>query len=289
MVQRSGRVLLNYMVSIMLSKLKSFCAFVGVLAGLWAAGDGLVWSQVAAAPGKETFASSCANCHGLDGRGGERAPDIAERPRVQQLSDVQLSKIIRDGIQGTGMPAFHSLDSATVKALVSYLRTLQGAKTVVRLPGDPGRGEAIFAGKAGCSGCHMIAGKGGFISSDLSGYARTRTVEQVRRDITNPAPSSGHQGRVATATVHSGEKYTGRVRNEDNFSVQLQTLDGAFHFLAKSDLEGFEYSSQPLMPSDYGATLSASELNDLVSYLMRVAGADGTNQSKASDKDVPEE
>jgi hypothetical protein len=48
-------------------------------------------------------------------------------------------------------------------------------------------------------------------------------------------------------------------------------LDGRFYFVDKSDLAGLEFGSQLLMPSDYGSTLSSEELNDLVSYLMRVA------------------
>jgi len=48
-----------------------------------------------------------------------------------------------------------------------------------------------------------------------------------------------------------------------HFSLQLQTLDGTFHFVAKSDLEGLEYSSQ-LMSSDYGSTRSPNELDDVV-------------------------
>jgi putative heme-binding domain-containing protein len=226
----------------------------------------------ALALGNQTFASTCANCHGLDGRGGEHAPDIAERPRVQQLSDSELFKIIENGIPGGGMPAFHSLESSTIKAVVTYLRTLQGTRKPVKLPGDAARGETIFLGKAGCSGCHMVTGKGGFIASDLSAYARAHAAEQIRNEITTPTNNAPH-ARMATATLRSGEKYTGRVRNEDNFSVQLQTLDGVFHFLVKSEIEDLAYSSQPLMPSNFGSTLSPDELNDVVAYLLSVADA----------------
>lgn len=239
------------------------------------------------AAGKQTFSSTCANCHGLDGRGGERAPDIAERPRVQQLSDDQLFKIIENGIPETGMPAFRSLPSPAIKAVVVYLRTLQGARWAVNLPGDPAHGETIFTGKAECSGCHMVAGKGGFIASDLSDYARAHTVEQIRKEITSP-PNSDHRARMVTATARSGEKYTGRIRNEDNFSLQLQALDGIFHFLAKSEIAELEYSAQPLMPSDYGSTLSPDELNDVVSFLMRAASTN-TTQSETAEKKSPEE
>jgi cytochrome c oxidase cbb3-type subunit 3 len=227
--------------------------------------------------GKQTFTATCAGCHGLDGRGGERAPNIAERASVQRLSDAQLSHIIENGVPGTGMPPSHALSISDVKAVVTYLRTLQGGKSPLKLPGDPNRGEALFSGKAGCSGCHMVAGRGGFIASDLSAYAGTHTVEQMQNAISSPTLSGDRQVRLVTATLRSGEKVAGRIRNEDNFSVQLQTLDGAFRSLARSELERLEYDSQPLMPSDYSSTLSASELNDLISYLMRVAGGPGTD------------
>jgi len=267
-----------------------------VMAALWAASCFVASPQTpqqspsrkntrpASTRGKQTFASTCANCHGLDGRGGERAPNIAENQKVQRLSDAQIEHIIVNGLPGTAMPAFHSLESSDVKAVVIYLRTLQGTKQTVKLPGDPVRGEATFFGKAGCSSCHMIAGKGGFIASDLSGYARTHAVEQIRSAITTPPPASDRQSRLVTATIRGGEKVVGRIRNEDNFSLQLQTEDGTFHFITKSDLVGLEYSSQALMPSDYGSTLAADELNDVVSYLMKVANISGAEIPKKVDE-----
>jgi cytochrome c oxidase cbb3-type subunit 3 len=251
-----------------------------VLAALWAANGPPARAAQARGPspanvkpvsarGKQTFASTCANCHGLDGRGAERAPNIAENPKVQKFSDAQIAHIIENGIPGTGMPAFRSLETSDVKAVVAYLRALQGAKQPLKLPGDPVRGETLFSGKAGCSSCHMAAGKGGFIASDLSSYARTHAVEQILSAITTPA--NDRQARLATAHPRSGGNIVGRVRNEDNFSVQLQTLDGAVLSLAKSELDGLEYNSQPIMPSDYASTLSAGELNDVASYLMNIA------------------
>lgn len=261
---------------------------VAALAALWVAGPFVAASQNAAHDvrqrssdsatprGKRTFASTCASCHGLDGKGSERAPNIAENPKVQRLSGSQIFRIIENGIPGTGMPAFHSLESAQIKAVVLYLRTLQGKTKAARLPGDPERGKAIFTGGAGCSGCHMIAGQGGFIASDLSAYGQIHEVDEIRNAIVKPTPGGDRQVRVVTATTRGGKKYSGRVRNEDNFSLQLQGLDGAFYFLSKSDLDSLEYNSQTLMPSDYGATLNLNELDDVVSYLIGVANATTT-------------
>jgi cytochrome c oxidase cbb3-type subunit III len=256
-----------------------------VLAVFLAASSLVVWSQGAqqslpqkgiksvSSGGKQAFASTCAECHGLDGKGSERAPNIADRQTVQRLSDAQIFQIIENGIPGTGMPAFHSLSNSQIKTLVSYLRTLQGREKTTSLPGDPTRGKTIFFGKAGCSGCHMVAGEGGFIASDLSAYAGVHSVKQIRDDITKPADSQNGRVRLVTTTLHGGEKYVGRVRDEDNFSLQLETLDGAFHFMSKSDIEKLEYDSKPLMPSDYSSRLEPGELDDIVSYLMSLAGA----------------
>lgn len=190
---------------------------------------------------------------------------------MRLLSDSQMFGIIENGIPGTGMPAFHALEHSQIQAVVTYLRSLQGTKKTIKLPGDPERGQTTFFGKAGCSGCHMVAGQGGFIASDLSGYTRTHGADEVRAAVTTPTASGDRQGRLVTATIRGGQKYVGRVRNEDNFSLQMQALDGTFHLLSKSDLEGLEYDSHTLMPSDYASTLSHVELDDVVSYLMRVA------------------
>jgi cytochrome c oxidase cbb3-type subunit 3 len=284
----------------MLSSSKSFYALLPVLAALCAAAGSLASSQTpqqglrqkdskfVSTPGKQTFASTCASCHGLDGRGGERAPNIADNPNAQRLSDSQIAHIIEAGIPGTGMPAFHSLASSNIKAVVTYLRTLQGTKKPSKLPGDPERGETIFFGKAGCSSCHLVAGKGGFIASDLSGYAGTHNLEETRSAIISPAPSADRPARLVTAIMRSGEKYAGRIRNEDNFSLQLQAMDGTFYFVTKSDLEDLEYDSQTLMPSDYASTLSRNELNDVVSFLMRVADA-SASQSQTPKKEFEDE
>ncbi|MGB6405729.1 MAG: hypothetical protein WBF26_23035, partial [Candidatus Sulfotelmatobacter sp.] len=99
-----------------------------------------------------------------------------------------------------------------------------------------------------------------------------------------PAPATDRQARLVTATTRGCEKVVGRIRNEDNFSLQLQTLDGAFYFVTKSELESLEYNSQTLMPSDYGSTLTADELNDVVSYLMKVANVNGSRTAKKTDE-----
>jgi cytochrome c oxidase cbb3-type subunit III len=225
--------------------------------------------------GRQLFESQCAGCHGLDGRGGERAPSIATGPRVQRRTDTELLQIVHDGIPAAGMPAFSTLDGAAGKSLIGYLRLLQGQAGAVKLPGEAGNGKAMFFGKGQCSQCHMVSGAGGFIASELTILASTRSVEEMREAITKPS-NTGRQGALVRVTTREGQKYSGVLRNQDNFSLQVQSVDGAFHFFLKPEVETFERQPEPLMPSDYGSRLSSGELNDLISFLIVSA-----NENKA--------
>jgi cytochrome c oxidase cbb3-type subunit III len=235
--------------------------------------------------GRQLLASNCGACHGIDGKGSERAPNIADSAHIRHLSDAQLAHVIGEGIPGTGMPAFHSLSNSRIRELIAYLRSLEGRQQNVKLPGNPQKGEAIFFGQAGCSSCHMIVGRGGFIASDLTDYARTHSTEQIRAAILDSSSGDKGQVRLATATVRNGEKIVGRLRNEDNFSLQLQGIDGTFHFIMKSELEKLDYGAQPLMPTNLGSSLTASELNDLISYLLSAAG-NTDPQKRANENDM---
>jgi cytochrome c oxidase cbb3-type subunit III len=228
--------------------------------------------------GARLFPANCGSCHGLDGRGGERAPDIAGRREIQKLSDGALAKIIRDGITGTGMPPFRALGNVKIQALVRHLRTLQGETLESSLPGSAARGKSLFFGKAGCAECHMVNGSGGFIASDLSAYGRAKAVAQIRSAIVNPLETSQERGRIVVVTTNDGQTFTGIARNEDNFSLQLQTKDGGFHFFEKSSLRALEHRAESLMPSDYAIRLSTQEVDDVISYLMSVARSTQPNK-----------
>src|SRR5580692_7912133 len=187
-------------------------------------------------PGAAIFAANCAGCHGADGRGGEHAPNIATAPEVQHLMDRELAGIIRNGISGAGMPAFSSLKQQEVADVVAWLRILQGRGDIVKLPGDPKQGEALFFGKAQCSDCHMVNGKGGFIGSDLSFYGAEAKPDQMRAIILDPEKNLPADKKATTVVTLKGQKITGMLRINDNFSLSLQTLDGSFHFLPKAQL-----------------------------------------------------
>jgi cytochrome c oxidase cbb3-type subunit III len=224
----------------------------------------------------------------LDGRGGDKGPNISGSANVRRLSDARVLAIISEGISGTGMPAFHSLGQQQNRAIVSYLRVLQGNVEARKPPGDGRRGREIFFGKGECSSCHAIAGQGGFLGRDLTSYGSALSAKAIRDEIVKPDRIEPAGYRSAALTTHDGNRLEGVVRNEDNFSVQFQTKNGDLHFFQKSDLRTVEHLGQSLMPANYGEKLSTAELNDLVSYLMNTGPAATTEQTLPKSEDSTE-
>ena len=136
----------------------------------------------------------------------------------------------------------------------------------------------------------MAAGAGGFISADLSAFGRTRSADEIREAITKPSNVNRLGGKMLVKT-RDGQEYSGVMRNEDNFSLQLQSSDGEFHLFQKSELASFAREQESLMPADYGSTLNPGELNDLISFLMFAAHdakAEAASSKKSKDDDEEE-
>ncbi len=241
--------------------------------------------------GKKLFDSNCAGCHGLDARGGEHAPNIATNPELERMSDKQLFRIVHDGAASGTMPAFGGvLSDDQIKVVGAYLRSLQGRTggEHTALPGDPAAGKSLFFGKATCSKCHSIvdsgAGSGGFLASDLTDYAASREPAEIVRAITQPHDNLNPRARTAVIVTHDGQKLTGFIRNQDNFSIQFQSLDGTFHMLERAGLASVTYDPLSLMPAEYGQRLTCAELNNLVSFLMRTAAVDQASSRQRKEK-----
>ncbi|HTW32640.1 MAG TPA: c-type cytochrome [Candidatus Sulfotelmatobacter sp.] len=229
--------------------------------------------QTDAGPGAQQFMEYCAGCHGADGRGGDKAPSLVAPSKAARRSDSELFRVVHDGTKG-GMPPFAQIGDANIAALLHYVRRLAGNAASNEAPqeqsvtGDVDAGRVLYFGKAQCSNCHLMQGKGGFIASNLTHYARGRAAEEILRAITDPDNPLVPSSQVVTLTTKIGQKITGVLRNEDAFTLAVQTEDGRFHLLARSDVTDVHYTQRSLMPRDYGKRLTSKELNDIVSFLV---------------------
>ena len=75
------------------------------------------------AGGRKVFQQRCATCHGGDGRGTSKAPNLTKRD-VQAQTDGALFWKISQGNAHTGMPAFSFLPEPQRWQLVMHVRSL---------------------------------------------------------------------------------------------------------------------------------------------------------------------
>ncbi|MGH2755595.1 MAG: cytochrome bc1 complex diheme cytochrome c subunit [Actinomycetota bacterium] len=139
--------------------------------------------------GRELFFSSCASCHGADGRGTEFGPSLEEagaaaadfqlRTGRMPLADVDESTVRKP-------PAF---DDAEIDALVAYVTSLgEGPEIPVVAPdqGDASEGQLLFIDN--CAPCHGATGNGGAVGPNaLAPSLNVATpVEIAEAMITGP-------------------------------------------------------------------------------------------------------
>jgi cytochrome c oxidase cbb3-type subunit 3 len=237
----------------------------------------LLFFLTAAERGERLFQNDCASCHGPRGEGGI-GPPLAV-PRLSRARDTDaLFKLIKNGIEGTEMPAARRT-SSDVAALAAWVGKL-GERPPEKLPGDARRGAALYAGKGACATCHAIAGRGGAAGTDLTEVGLRRGASYLRTALVDPeaAVPRGYasyrndvsltenflQVRVVTA---AGVELTGVRVNEDTFSIQLRDATNRIHSFWKTELRALykDWGRSP-MPS-YREAFTAAELDDLVAFL----------------------
>lgn len=211
--------------------------------------------------GANIFRSHCAVCHGLGGV-GDRAPNLTTGQFRHATSDGQLHQVISRGIPGTEMPGVY-FNGAEVWQLVAYVRSLSGGVETVK--GDAAAGQRVYASK-GCSGCHRVNSEGGRSGPDLSRIGGARSLAHIRESVVNPnAKVLPNQWRVQ-ATTRDGASVSGRLLNEDTYTVQLFDPRQGLKSVDKANLSRYLVLKESAMPS-YESSITGKDLDDLLAYL----------------------
>ena len=185
-------------------------------------------------------------------------------------TDDELVRIIIGGIPGTAMPP-SNYSEGQAGTIVAYLRAFATSPKSTAIPGDAARGKSIFEGTGQCLTCHSVAGNGGRIGPPLTDIGAQRRLVELHRSIVDPGSEIRTDNRSVRAVTRQGETITGRLFNQDTFTVQLLDPKERLRLLEKSNLREFTVLKESPMPS-YKDKLDAQQLADLVSYLTTLRG-----------------
>ena len=232
--------------------------------------------------GRRLFQGMCVECHGVGGTGGD-GPSL-NRPRLQHApDDAALANVIANGIPNTAMPRIRRFTEIELRQIVAYVRSI-GNMPQDRVQGDVKKGAAIYKNLA-CSSCHIVAGEGGNLGSELTDIGSLRGAAYLREAVVAPAASlpkgtlsvlsPGYAEYLPVRIVtRQGNEIRGIRVNEDSFTIQVRDTGGKFYSLRKSDVAVLDkLAGKSMMPS-FASRLAAPELADLVAYLASLRGTE---------------
>jgi cytochrome c oxidase cbb3-type subunit III len=239
--------------------------------------------------GEFQFRLNCAFCHGLGAKGGGRGPDLTRAQKPHGKTDADLFHTINDGIPGTAMPPNGStgqgvgMTDEEIWQVITYIRSVE-VKAPPKPLGDAAHGKQLFFGAAACSTCHMIEGKGGRLGPDLTGVGTARNTDYLVESVRAPSrrlaqgvfeamKEFAQEYETVKVETADGQKFTGVVLNEDNFTLQMMDTREQVHLFEKSKLRSFEKSRESLMPVYDPKTLPDKDLQDILAFLQSVAGS----------------
>jgi len=228
--------------------------------------------------GARLYQSSCAGCHGPN---GDMVPGIElQRGQFRRATtDTEIIRIIQAGIPGTTMPP-SSFSETQAGTIVAYLRSAMttagrggrgGGSTGAAVVGNEAGGKALFEGKGACATCHRVGAVGPRLAPDLTEIGTIRPAGELRQKLIDPSALVRPGNRFVEATTRRGATVSGRLLNQDTFTIQLLDSNERLVSLSRSDLQNFTFLKESPMPS-YRDKLTAAELDDLVAYLMTLKG-----------------
>ncbi|MEO6001241.1 MAG: PVC-type heme-binding CxxCH protein [Chitinophagaceae bacterium] len=145
--------------------------------------------------------------------------------------------------------------------------------------GDVGAGRALFFGKATCSVCHSVSGKGADFGPDLSNIGEIRSRHDILEAIMYPSASFAREHETSKIVTKSNS-YQGIIREQLPDVVIVSTGPGSKVRIPRSEITSIQPETVSMMPPGLLKQLSVQEMSDLVSYLESLPDGMGQIKSK---------
>jgi putative membrane-bound dehydrogenase-like protein len=117
-----------------------------------------------------------------------------------------------------------------------------------------------------CATCHTLFGQGGKIGPDLTGSQRS-SLDYLLENIVDPSALVAPAYRMSTVVLADGRVLNGILSDQGGPTLAIQTPTERI-VIQRSDVEEIRKSELSLMPEGQLDVLPASEVRDLIAYLM---------------------
>jgi putative heme-binding domain-containing protein len=130
---------------------------------------------------------------------------------------------------------------------------------------DASRGRAVMESNS-CFDCHRIRDRGSRLGPNLSDIGSRRTPDALRQALVAPDAEVAAENRFVRLVTAQGATVSGRLLNQDAFSIQLITPSEELKTYMRSAVREFAIVDKGLMPSVEGK-LTEQQIADMVAYL----------------------
>ena len=134
---------------------------------------------------------------------------------------------------------------------------------------DPKRGRDLFFSPQGanCASCHQVDGIGNNHAPDLTEIASRADAKILIDSIINPSTDIVEGFSAQAIMTKDGDAYSGIILEETGRALKMALVGGATVEIKRRDIESREGLPISAMPAGFGATMTSSQLADLVAYL----------------------
>jgi len=221
---------------------------------------------------------SCLACHKVGEEGGKVGPDLSRSGF--NYSPEWLYAWIKNPQAfrpDSKMPNLN-LDDKEAWALAAYLNGLHEEDEglpeewdiFLKTKGDAERGKALFfdlKGKATCSKCHTVNGKGGKVGPDLSHIGSSRSANFLLESLLKPKAVIT-AGYSSIMILTKKRKFiTGIKKNESEAGIDLINKEGELIHVPRSKIKKYKTQKISMMPGNFKKILSVQEIADCIAYL----------------------
>jgi putative heme-binding domain-containing protein len=204
-------------------------------------------------------------------------------PGAQQLLKLASEDRLEESLRLTAATALSQVSWAAVRAAAAQVLALPRAGGDEPLPpiselatrrGDPVNGRRVFfSDTTACQRCHVVNGEGIAIGPDLSQIGDKLGKDALIESILDPNNGIAFGYEAWTVTTTDDEEIYGLIVSETADELAVKDLSGIVHRIAKSRLADRVPSKFSLMPAGLQATMTVTELVDLVEYMSQLKKA----------------